>query len=69
MTRAEYLKKHIKVGKHSFQTFDWRIKHTSSDCVSTFAAENTEYVWFQKEIRGKIKISFWILLNFVMVFS
>lgn len=46
MTRAEYLKKHIKVSMHSFQIFNLSIRHTSSDSMSWFAAENAEYVWF-----------------------
>lgn len=44
MTRAEYLKKDIKVSVHSFQIFDLRVRHTSSDCMSQFASENAEYL-------------------------
>lgn len=38
MTRAEYLKKHIKVSD----------THLQNVCMSTFAFENSEYILFQK---------------------
>lgn len=62
MSRAEYIKKNIKVSMNSSQKFNCRIRHTSSDCISEFATENKLSMFdFKRRLGARLRRS---LLSF-----